>query len=87
VAGHIFQARPVWIYTQSNITNFIYIYSIYKRANWATFLISPWPHIYTVLLLHIVCTQFYYYGNRSWGQINIINCHWSACLRISFSIH
>jgi hypothetical protein len=21
VAGHIFQARPVWIYTQSNITN------------------------------------------------------------------
>jgi hypothetical protein len=24
VAGHIFQARPVWIYTQSNITNIIY---------------------------------------------------------------
>ena len=23
VAGHIFQARPVWIYTQSNITNII----------------------------------------------------------------
>jgi hypothetical protein len=21
VAGHIFQARPVWIYTQSNIAN------------------------------------------------------------------
>jgi hypothetical protein len=21
VAGHIFQARPVWMYTQSNITN------------------------------------------------------------------
>jgi hypothetical protein len=21
VAGHVFQARPVWIYTQSNITN------------------------------------------------------------------
>jgi hypothetical protein len=21
VVGHIFQARPVWIYTQSNITN------------------------------------------------------------------
>jgi hypothetical protein len=21
VAGHIFQARPVWIYTQSDITN------------------------------------------------------------------
>ena len=21
VAGHIFQARPVWIYTQSNITS------------------------------------------------------------------
>jgi hypothetical protein len=21
VAGHIFQARPVWIYTQSNTTN------------------------------------------------------------------
>jgi hypothetical protein len=26
VAGHIFQARPVWIYTQSNITNIICIY-------------------------------------------------------------
>jgi hypothetical protein len=25
VAGHIFQARPVWIYTQSNITSIIYI--------------------------------------------------------------
>jgi hypothetical protein len=25
VAGHIFQARPVWIYTQSNITNIIII--------------------------------------------------------------
>jgi hypothetical protein len=25
VAGHIFQARPVWIYTQSNITNFIHL--------------------------------------------------------------
>jgi hypothetical protein len=25
VAGHIFQARPVWIYTQSNITNIILI--------------------------------------------------------------
>jgi hypothetical protein len=24
VVGHIFQARPVWIYTQSNITNIIY---------------------------------------------------------------
>jgi hypothetical protein len=24
VAGHIFQARPVWIYTQSNITNMIF---------------------------------------------------------------
>ena len=24
VAGHIFQARPVWIYTQSNITNIMY---------------------------------------------------------------
>jgi hypothetical protein len=23
VAGHIFQARPVWTYTQSNITNII----------------------------------------------------------------
>jgi hypothetical protein len=23
MAGHIFQARPVWIYTQSNITNII----------------------------------------------------------------
>ena len=26
VAGHIFQARPVWIYTQSNITNIICFY-------------------------------------------------------------
>ena len=24
VAGHIFQARPVWIYTQSNTTNIIF---------------------------------------------------------------
>jgi hypothetical protein len=24
VAGHIFQARPVWIYTQSSITNIIF---------------------------------------------------------------
>jgi hypothetical protein len=24
VAGHIFQACPVWIYTQSNITNIIF---------------------------------------------------------------
>jgi hypothetical protein len=24
VVGHIFQARPVWIYTQSNITNIIF---------------------------------------------------------------
>jgi hypothetical protein len=24
VAGHIFQARPVWKYTQSNITNIIF---------------------------------------------------------------
>jgi hypothetical protein len=24
VAGHIFQARPLWIYTQSNITNIIF---------------------------------------------------------------
>ena len=24
VVGHIFQARPVWIYTQSNITNTIF---------------------------------------------------------------
>ena len=24
VARHIFQARPVWIYTQSNITNIIF---------------------------------------------------------------
>ena len=27
VAGHIFQARPVWIYTQSNITSIIMRYS------------------------------------------------------------
>jgi hypothetical protein len=26
VARHIFQACPVWIYTQSNITNIINIY-------------------------------------------------------------
>jgi hypothetical protein len=25
VAGHIFQARPVWIYTQSNITNIMFL--------------------------------------------------------------
>jgi hypothetical protein len=25
VAGHIFQARPVWIYTQSNITNIRFV--------------------------------------------------------------
>jgi hypothetical protein len=25
VAAHIFQARPVWIYTQSNIRNIIFI--------------------------------------------------------------
>jgi hypothetical protein len=24
VAGHIFQARPVWIFTQSNITSIIF---------------------------------------------------------------
>jgi hypothetical protein len=24
VAGHIFQARPVWIYTQSNTTSIIF---------------------------------------------------------------
>jgi hypothetical protein len=24
VAGHIFQARPMWIYTQSNITNIMF---------------------------------------------------------------
>jgi hypothetical protein len=24
VAGHIFQARPMWIYTQSNTTNIIF---------------------------------------------------------------
>jgi hypothetical protein len=24
MAGHIFQAHPVWIYTQSNITNIIF---------------------------------------------------------------
>jgi hypothetical protein len=30
VAGHIFQARPVWIYTQSNITNFIVISNMHK---------------------------------------------------------
>jgi hypothetical protein len=29
VAGHIFQARPVWIYTQSNITNIILLLLIY----------------------------------------------------------
>ena len=30
VAGHIFQARPVWIYTQSNITNInMYCYTYY----------------------------------------------------------
>jgi hypothetical protein len=23
VAGHIFQARPMWLYTRSNITNII----------------------------------------------------------------
>jgi hypothetical protein len=29
VAGHIFQARPVWIYTQSNITSIrtLYVYA------------------------------------------------------------
>jgi hypothetical protein len=27
VAGHIFQARPVWIYTQSNITNIIFTWA------------------------------------------------------------
>jgi hypothetical protein len=31
VAGHIFQARPVWIYTQSNITNNIII--IYRGSS------------------------------------------------------
>jgi hypothetical protein len=29
VAGHIFQARPVWIYTQSNITNIYYLFLHY----------------------------------------------------------
>ena len=29
VAGHTFQARPVWIYTQSNITNIYYRLFIY----------------------------------------------------------
>jgi hypothetical protein len=29
VAGHIFQARPVWIYTQSNITNIMYFAVLY----------------------------------------------------------
>jgi hypothetical protein len=27
VAGHIFQARPVWIYTQNNITNIIFTWA------------------------------------------------------------
>ena len=29
VARHVFQARPVWIYTQSNTTNIIYVFQIH----------------------------------------------------------
>jgi hypothetical protein len=32
VVGHIFQARPVWIYTQSNITNIILNYMFFMPS-------------------------------------------------------
>jgi hypothetical protein len=35
VAGHIFQARPMWIYTQSNITkHHIYIYILHLSSQY-----------------------------------------------------
>ena len=34
VAGHIFQARPMWIYTQSNITNIILYNSYISLLYW-----------------------------------------------------
>ena len=33
VARHIFQACPVWIYTQSNITSILCFYSMYNWTN------------------------------------------------------
>jgi hypothetical protein len=40
VAGHIFQARPVWIYTQSNITHIIFIASMVKFENDAHYFVK-----------------------------------------------
>jgi hypothetical protein len=35
VARHIFQACPVWIYTQSNITNITHYYYACKRTKYS----------------------------------------------------
>jgi hypothetical protein len=42
VAGHIFQARPVWIYTQSNITSISLgnVSKIYARREMVDVLIN-----------------------------------------------
>jgi hypothetical protein len=37
VAGHIFQARLVWIYTQSNITNIIEVVVLKNNLFWRAF--------------------------------------------------
>jgi hypothetical protein len=48
VAGHIFQARPVWIYTQSNITNISYspeYTTPAQKKNHTKYIYSPLTHL------------------------------------------
>ena len=45
VAGHIFQARPVWIYTQSNITNIIFTWVPNTNTEKIIKYYSSWLHV------------------------------------------
>ena len=61
VAGHIFQARPVWIYTQSNITNISYSpeYTTPAQKKKASIIIKgEWLHKNgQITISHTICSS------------------------------
>jgi hypothetical protein len=53
VVRHIFQACPVWIYTQSNITSIIYIYGCKSKFKLSSLLKKVILHeVYRTLHLY-----------------------------------
>jgi hypothetical protein len=62
VAGHIFQARPVWIYTQSNITNIMFTWVHNTSTEKKKIIVKSWITFYKIFFLQ----KIFLIGNGFW---------------------